>query len=205
MNASANAPANELFVYAAILQPPFFDPKADPAVNYGGIGAVIAHEIGHLFDSVGRQFDGDGRVRDWWTPEDVTQFEALTDKLAAQVSTYEVLPGQFVDGKATLFETVPDISGIAIAYDAYQRSLKGVEPPVLDGFSGDQRYFLAWAQNWRAKTRDEYMAFLLKNDFHPPSKVRPSFVRNLDAWYKAFDVQPGDKLYLPPEQRVIIW
>ena len=135
----------------------------------------------------------------------MAQFEALTDKLAAQVSTYEVLPGKFVDGKATLFETVPDISGIAVAYDAYQRSLKGVEPPVLDGFSGDQRFFLAWAQNWRAKTRDEKLAFDLKTDFHPPFEVRPNFARNIDAWYKAFDVKPGDKLYLPPEERVIIW
>ena len=152
VNATATPISNEGLVFAAILQPPFFDPKADPAVNYGGIGAVIAHEIGHLFDQVGRQFDGDGRVRDWWTPEDAAQYETLTDKLAAQVSTYEVLPGQFVDGKATIYETVPDISGIAVAYDAYQRSLKGVEPPVLDGFSGDQRFFLAWAQDWRAKT-----------------------------------------------------
>ena len=202
---TANPLSNEIIVGGLMLLPPFFDANADAAANYGGLGAVIAHEITHLFDSMGRQFDGDGQTRDWWTPEDDAQFKVRTAKLAAQVSTYEVLPGQFVDGQLTLRETVPDLGGIAIAYDAYQNSLKGKPAPIIDGLTGDQRFFLAWAQNWRSKFRDEYTAQLLKTDFHPPQKIRPDFVNNFEAWYKAFDVKPGDKLYLPEEERIIIW
>jgi len=189
-----------------MLLPPFFDANADAAANYGGLGAVIAHEITHLFDSMGRQFDGDGQVRDWWTPEDDAQFKARTAKLAAQVSTYEVLPGQFVDGQRTLIETVADSGGIAIAYNAYQKSLKGKPAPIIDGLTGDQRFFVAWGQIWRSKLRDEETARRLKDDSdaHAPSTIRPDFANNFDAWYKAFDVKPGDKLYLPEEKRIII-
>ena len=205
VNAYANTVWNEIVFLAAIVQPPAFDPAADDAVNYGAMGAIIGHEISHLFDDKGRSSDGDGLLRNWWTPKDAERFTAAAQRLSDQVGSYEPLPGKKVDGALTLGESIADLAGLVVAYDAYQRSLKGVEPPVLDGLSGDQRYFLAWAQNWRAKTRDEYIAFLLKNDFHPPSKVRPSFVRNLDAWYKAFDVQPGDKLYLAPADRVKLW
>jgi len=202
---TANVLSNQIIVGGLMLLPPFFDANADAAANYGGLGAIIAHEITHLFDVIGRQFDGDGQFKDWWTPQDDAQFKARTAQLAAQVSTYEVLPGQFVDGQLTLTETVPDLGGIAIAYDAYQNSLKGKPAPIIDGLTGDQRFFLAWAQNWRSKFRDEYMAQLLKTDSHPPQKIRPDFVNNFEAWHKAFDVKSGDKLYLPEEKRIVIW
>jgi putative endopeptidase len=204
-DATPNPFQNSIFIGGLMLLPPFFDANADAAANYGGLGATIAHEISHLFDTGGREFDGDGRFRNWWAPEDAAQFKARTAALATQVSSYEVLPGQFVNGQFTLAENIADLGGIAIAYDAYQRSLKGKPAPIIDGLTGDQRFFLAWSQFWRSTYRDAETTRLLKEDSHPPQRVRPYFVRNFDAWYKAFDVKPGDKLYLPPEQRLRIW
>jgi putative endopeptidase len=204
-DATPNPFQNSIFIGGLMLLLPFFDANADAAANYGGLGATIAHEITHLFDTGGREFDGDGRYRNWWAPEDAAQFKARTAALATQVSSYEVLPGQFVNGQFTLAENIADLGGIAIAYDAYQRSLKGKPAPIIDGLTGDQRFFLAWSQFWRSTYRDAETTRLLKEDSHPPQRVRPYFVRNFDAWYKAFDVKPGDKLYLPPEKRLRIW
>jgi putative endopeptidase len=203
--ATPNPMQNTFYLFAGMLQPPFFDQNADPAANFGGVGAIMAHEITHLFDNMGRQFDSDGRLRNWWAPEDEAQFRARTTALADQVSRYEVLPGQYVNGQYTLHENIADLGGISIAYDAYQRSLGGKPAPTIDGLTGDQRFFLAFSQNWRSKYRDQRMAILLKTSTWPPDRVRPFFARNLDAWYKAFDVKPADKLYLSPEQRIRIW
>lgn len=205
VNAYAMAPWNEIAFLAAIVRPPFFDPKADKAVNYGALGAVIGHEISHLFDDQGRQTDADGLLRDWWTKADAERFVAATDKLAVQVSTYEPLPGKHVNGKLTLGESIADVAGLTVAYDAYRRSLGGKEPPVIDGFTAGQRFFLSYAQMWRWKPRDAYLDQLLKTDVHPPTHVRPYTVRNIDAWYTAFDVKPGAKLYLAPEARINPW
>lgn len=205
VNAYAMAPWNEIVFLAAIVRPPFFDPKADKAVNYGAMGAVIGHEVSHLFDDQGRQTDANGLLRDWWTKTDAERFVAATDKLALQVGSYEPLPGKHVNGKLTLGESIADVAGLTVAYDAYRRSLEGKEPPVIDGFSGDQRFFLAYAQMWRWKARDAYLDQLLKTDVHPPTFVRPSTVRNIDSWYSAFGVQAGDKLYLAPDQRINPW
>ena len=205
VNAYANPVWNEIVFLAAIVRPPFFDPKADAAVNYGAMGAVIGHEVSHLFDDQGRKTDGDGLLRDWWTDADAKQFVDATEKLAAQVGSYEALPGKRVNGHLTLGESIGDVAGLTVAYDAYRLSLGGKEAPVLDGFTGDQRFFLAYAQMWRWKGRDAYLDQLLKTDPHPPTFLRPRTVRNIDAWYAAFDVQPGDKLYLAPEARINPW
>ena len=205
VNAYANAIWNEIVFLAAIVRPPFFDPKADAAVNYGALGAVVGHEISHLFDDQGRKSDGDGLLRDWWTEADAKQFLDATEKLAAQVGSYEALPGKRVNGHLTLGESIGDVAGLTVAYDAYRLSLGGKEAPVLDGFTGDQRFFLAYAQMWRWKGRDAYLDQLLKTDPHPPTFLRPRTVRNIDAWYAAFDVQPGDKLYLAPKARINPW
>ncbi|MFO1059041.1 MAG: M13 family metallopeptidase [Dongiaceae bacterium] len=205
VNAYANPQWNEIVFLAAILQPPFFDPAADDAVNYGAIGAVIGHEISHLFDDQGQKFDAEGRMANWWTPEDAARFKAASENLVAQYSAYEVLPGQHVNGQLTLGENIADLAGVLVAYDAYHRSLGGKPAPVIDGLTGDQRFFLGFAQAWREKVREAAMVQLLRIDVHSPSKVRPDVVRNVDAWYAAFDVKPGDKLYLPPEQRIRMW
>ena len=205
VNAYANPVWNEIVFLAAIVRPPFFDPAADPAVNYGGIGAVIGHEVSHLFDDQGRLSDGDGLLRDWWTPEDAEQFIKVTDRLAEQISTYEPLPDKHVNGRLTLGESIADVAGLTVAYDAYQLSLDGKPEPIIDGYTGEQRFFLAYAHMWRWKPRDAYLDQLLKVDFHPPTHVRPQTVRNIDAWYNAFDVKPGDKLYLEPNDRVNPW
>nr|WP_298131206.1 M13 family metallopeptidase [uncultured Pseudoxanthomonas sp.] len=205
VNAYAMAPWNEIVFLAAIMRPPFFDPHADKAVNYGAMGAVMGHELSHLFDDQGRQTDADGLLRDWWTPADAERFVTATDRLAVQVSTYEPLPGKHVNGKLTLGESIADVAGLTVSHDAYRRSLQGEEPPVIDGFTADQRFFLAYAQMWRWKPRDAYLDQLLKTDTHPPTFVRPNTVRNIDAWYTAFDVKPGDKLYLRPEERINPW
>jgi putative endopeptidase len=202
---AADPARNEIVVAVSMLQPPFFDRSADPAVQYGGLGALVAHELTHLLDALGRQYDGDGRRRDWWSADDAGRFEALTDRLAAQVSTDEVLPGRFVDGQATLFESVPDLGAVAIAYDGYRRSLEGADPPVLDGFTGDQRFFLAWAQLFRSKLDDLALVRVLETGARLPESARPRVVRNHDAWYAAFDVRPGEKLYLAPGDRLTIW
>ncbi|HEY0414213.1 MAG TPA: M13-type metalloendopeptidase [Allosphingosinicella sp.] len=204
VNAYANPLMNEVVFPAAILQPPFFDPNADDAVNYGAIGAVIGHEISHHFDDQGRKFDKSGNLADWWTPADVAAFKKLTDQLVAQYSGYEPLPGKKLNGELTLGENIADIAGLAIAYDAYHMSLKGKPAPVVAGYTGDQRFFLGYGQVWRTKYRDAILSQLLTTDVHSPGNVRPLVVRNFDAWYKAFNVRDG-KLYLPPEQRIRIW
>jgi putative endopeptidase len=205
VNAYANTIWNEIVFLAAIVQPPAFDPAADDAVNYGAMGAIIGHEISHLFDDKGRNSDGDGLLRDWWTAQDAQRFTAATRRLQDQVGAYEPLPGTRVNGALTLGESIADLAGLVVAHDAYKRSLAGKEAPVLDGFTGDQRFFLAYGQAWRWKGRDATVDRLLKTDPHPPSAIRPNTVRNIDAWYQAFNVQPDDKLYLKPEDRVRLW
>jgi putative endopeptidase len=205
VNAYANPTWNEIVFPAAILQPPFFDPKADPAVNYGGIGAVIGHEITHHFDDQGRKYDPDGKLSDWWTPADVERFTKLSDVLVKQVETYEPLPGKRINGKLSLGENIADIAGINIAWDAYQMSLKGKPAPVLDGTTGAQRFYLGFGQIWRTKYRDAAMERQLTVGPHSPGNFRPLTVRNHAPWYEAFSVKPGDKLYLTEEERVGIW
>ncbi|HEY5723420.1 MAG TPA: M13-type metalloendopeptidase [Allosphingosinicella sp.] len=204
VNAYANPLLNEIVFPAAILQPPFFDPNADDAVNYGGIGAVIGHEISHHFDDQGRKFDPGGNLADWWTEQDVAQFKKFTDQLGAQYSAYEPLPGSRINGELTMGENIADLAGLTIAYDAYKLSLGGKPAPVIDGFTGDQRFFLGYGQVWRTKYRDQLLQQLLTVDSHSPGHFRPLVVRNFDPWYQAFDVRDG-KYYLPPEQRVRIW
>jgi putative endopeptidase len=206
VNAYYNSTNNEIVFPAAILQPPFFDPNADPAVNYGAIGGVIGHEIGHGFDDQGSKSDGDGVLRSWWTPEDRANFEALTGRLGAQYDTYEVLPGYFVQGALSMGENIGDAAGVAVGLEAYQLSLNGQEAPVLDGFTGEQRFFLGWAQVWQSKGRDDFLRNQVATGPHSPAEFRViGPIRNVDAWYEAFDVQPGQRYYLTPEERVRIW
>jgi predicted metalloendopeptidase len=206
INAYYNPGMNEIVFPAGILQPPFFNLAADDAVNYGAIGAVIGHEIGHGFDDQGSKYDGDGNLNNWWTDPDRTRFEERTRALVAQYSQYEVLPGRKVNGELSLGENIGDLGGLGIAFQAYRMSLGGRADPVIDGFSGDQRVFLGWAQGWRMKRRDELAERLLRVAPHAPPKFRVNgVVRNIDAFYTAFDLAPGDKLYLPPEERVKIW
>lgn len=190
---------------AAILEAPFFDPKADPAANYGAIGAVIGHEISHGFDNTGADFDDQGRLRNWWTPEDAAHFKAAGDRLIAQYNAYEPLPGLHINGEQTLGENIADVSGLAIAYTAYKKSLGGKEAPVIDGLTGDQRFFIAYAQAWRTKTRDAALRAQVIGDGHAPGRYRAQTVRNVDAWYAAFPSKPGEKLFLEPKDRVKIW
>jgi putative endopeptidase len=205
INAYANFGMNEIVFPAAILQPPFFDPNADPAINYGGIGAVIGHEVSHHFDDEGAKYDQNGRLSDWWTPADVTAFKAATKKLIEQYDVYEPLPGQKINGEFTLGENIGDLAGLTIAYDAYKASLGGKEAPVIDGMTGDQRFFLGWAQVWRRNYREANLSQRLTTDPHSPSIQRVWVMRNIDAWYSAFAAKPGQKLHLTPEQRVRIW
>ena len=206
VNAYYNPPMNEIVFPAAILQPPFFNVEADDAVNYGGIGAVIGHEFSHGFDDQGRKSDGDGNLRDWWTGEDAEAFTARAAALVDQYNQFEVLPGKFLNGEFTLGENIGDLSGLAVAYKAYRMSLNGEEAPVIDGLTGDQRFFMGWAQIWRRLYRDENLEMRITSDPHSHSWARCNgVVRNFDAWYDAFDIQPGDALYLSPEQRVKIW
>jgi putative endopeptidase len=206
VNAYFNPLGNEIVFPAAMLQGPMFDPKADAAVNYGAIGAVIGHEISHGFDDQGRRFDGAGTLTDWWQPQDSARFTAEAAKLAAQYDAYEGAPGMKVNGKLTLGENIGDQGGVRIALDAYHASLKGKKAPVLDGLTGDQRFFLAWAQGWRNKVRPEMMKMIVVSDVHSPYRWRvDGTLRNIDEWYAAFNVKPGDALYLPPEQRVRVW
>ena len=206
INAYYNPTFNEIVFPAAILQPPFFDAHADAAVNYGGIGGVIGHEMGHGFDDQGSKSDARGVLRTWWQPEDDQAFRKRVDSLAAQFDQFEALPGLNVNGRLTLGENIGDLGGLSVAYEAYHISLQGRKAPVLDGFTGDQRFFLSWAQVWRSLYRDEQLRTLVMSNPHSPPKFRVNGpVRNLDAWYTAFDVKAGDQLYLPPEDRVRIW
>jgi predicted metalloendopeptidase len=190
---------------AAILQRPFFDPSADAAFNYGAVGAVIGHEISHSFDNNGAAFDATGKMRNWWTNTDLARFTAAGQALASQYDAYEPFAGLHVNGKLTLSENIADLAGLAAAYDAYRASLKGKVAPVIGGLSGDQRFFIAYAQSWATKMRDEALRARIATDGHAPGMYRAQTVRNLDVWYKAFHVRPGDRLYLPSEKRVRIW
>lgn len=206
VNAYYNSVNNEIVFPAAILQAPFFHPDADPAINYGGIGGVIGHEIGHGFDDQGRKSDGDGVLRDWWTAEDAAKFNAQADRLGAQYSAFEPFPGMHVNGKLTMGENIGDMAGLTLGLEAYHLSLKGQPAPVLDGFTGDQRIYLGWAQVWRGKSRDDALKQQIASDPHSPGYYRVNgTIRNQPGWYSAFDVKPGDKLYIAPEDRVKIW
>jgi putative endopeptidase len=205
VNAYYNSSFNEIVFPAGILEAPFFDPNADDAVNYGAIGAVIGHEMGHGFDDQGSKSDAKGVQRNWWTDEDRAAFEVKTQQLIEQYNAYEPIEGNFVNGANSLGENIGDVGGLAMAYHAYKLSLNGEEAPVIDGVTGDQRFFLAWAQVWREKRTEESMLNQLRSGTHSPGRFRALAPRNHDAWYDAFDVQPGDALYLAPEDRVRIW
>ena len=206
VNAYYEPSLNSIFFPAAILQPPFFDPNADDAVNYGAIGAVIGHEMSHGYDDQGAKYDGDGVLRDWWTPEDFKAFKARTDALSAQFDSYEALPGLHVSGPNTLGEDIADLAGIEVALKAYHLSLNGQPAPVLDGYTGDQRFFLAYGQIWQYKMRDNALRTQVMSNEHAPGNFRViSVTRNTDAWYDAFGAQPGEKYYLAPDQRVHLW
>jgi putative endopeptidase len=206
INAGYNPLMNQITFPAAFLQPPIFDPKADPAVNYGAIGAVIGHEIGHGFDDQGREFDETGKIRNWWTPSTNEKFTAQTAKLAAQYAKVCPLPGACINGQLTMGENIGDLGGLEMAYTAYTLSRKGKPAPVLDGFTGDQRFFLSYAQAWRTLMRDDALRNLILSDPHAPPLARASVpVRNMDAWYAAFGVKAGDTQYIAPADRVRIW
>ena len=196
---------NALNFPAAILNPPFFNMDADPVENYGSIGGVIGHEISHSFDDTGSQFDAEGRLLNWWTKQDFEHFQEASSKLAAQYDAYEPLPGLHLNGKLTLGENIADVAGLSAAYDAYRASNGGKEAPSAQGLTGDQRFFVAFAQSWRAKMRPETLRVIVMTDGHSPDEFRADTVRNIDAWYTAFNVQPGKKLYLAPEDRVRVW
>ena len=206
VNAYYNPVANEIVFPAAILQPPFFDFEADPAVNYGGIGAVIGHEIGHGFDDQGSKFDGDGVLANWWTDDDRAAFEKLGKALVDQYNAYEPLPGYNVNGELTLGENIGDLGGITIAYEAYKLSLEGKPAPVIDGFTGTQRVMIGWAQVWRRLYRDEALIERVKTDPHSPSEYRANgALVNVPAFHEAFNTRPGDAMWRAPEERVQIW
>ncbi|CAN7618277.1 M13 family metallopeptidase [Massilia sp. LjRoot122] len=206
VNAYYNPELNEIVFPAAILQPPFFDAKADDAVNYGGIGAVIGHEISHGFDDQGSQYDGDGNMRNWWTEEDGKRFAEKTKVLIQQYAGYSPLPGYNVNGELTLGENIGDNSGLAIAYKAYKLSLKGKKAPVINGLTGDQRFYMGWGQVWRAKMREPAQINQVKTDPHSPAQFRANgTLKNQPGFYEAFGVKEGDKMYLAPKDRVIIW
>ena len=206
VNATYNSTKNEITFPAGILQPPFFDPLADPAVNYGAIGGVIGHEIGHGFDDQGRKSDGDGILRDWWTAQDAANFDARAQTLGSQYAQYAPLPGFNIQPDLTMGENIGDLAGVTLGLAGYHLSLDGAEAPVLDGITGDQRVFYGWAQVWRSKARDETTKQLIATDSHSPAPFRViGPLRNLDAWYDAFDVEPGDAYYLAPADRVRLW
>jgi endothelin-converting enzyme/putative endopeptidase len=196
---------NALNFPAAILQPPFFDPQAPAAANYGSIGATMGHEISHTFDTEGSTFDAEGRLRNWWTADDLKQFEQITTQLAKQYDEYRPFPDLAVNGRQTLAENIADVAGIAAAYDGFIASLDGKASPTQDGFSGDQQFFIAYGQSWTSKERPEALRQQVMTDTHAPAEYRADAVRNMAAWYKAFDAKPGEKLYLPESQRVVIW
>jgi predicted metalloendopeptidase len=206
VNAYYNPTTNEITFPAAILRWPFYDVTADDAVNYGGIGSVIGHEISHGFDDSGRQFDGDGNLRDWWTADDGVKFKQRAAALARQYSGYAVLDNRHINGELTLGENIGDLSGMAVAFKAYQISLNGKPAPEIDGFTGQQRFFLGWAQVWRRKYRDAELLKRLVTDPHSPSEFRANGpASNIDAFYDAFAVAPSDRMYRAPSERVKIW
>ena len=206
VNAYYQPTRNEIVFPAAILQPPFFDPQGDPAVNFGGIGGVIGHELTHAFDDQGRKSDGDGKLTDWWTAEDAAKFDARAEVLGKEYSAFQALPGAYVNGKQTMGENIADLGGLLLAVDAYHASLKGQPAPVIDGMTGDQRVFLGWAQVWRGKLREDRLRQLLVVDVHSPNEARVDVpVRNIDTFYQAFGVKPGDAMYVPPGERARIW
>ena len=206
INAYYNPSFNEVVFPAAILQPPFFDPNADDAVNYGGIGAVIGHEISHGFDDQGSKYTGEGVFSDWWTKEDRASFETRTTMLVKQFDSYEPLPGLHVIGANTLGENIADLAGLTMALKAYHLSLGGKPAPVIDGYTGDQRFFLAFGQIWRTKQRESALRTQTLSNEHSPAEFRViGATRNIDGWYDAFSVKPGEKYYLPPEQRIRLW
>ncbi len=205
VNAQANFSLVAITFPAAILQPPFFDPNADPAVNYGSIGSVIGHEMSHHFDDQGSKYDAQGNLTDWWTAKDVASFKRLSEDLVKQYDAYEVFPGAHVKGEFTLGENIGDLAGVLSAYDAYHASLGGKDAPVIDGTTGDQRFYLAWAQGWRRNYREANLRARLLTDPHAPNPFRADIVRNFDPWYEAFGVTPDQKLYLAPANRVRIW
>lgn len=196
---------NALNFPAAILEPPFFDPKADAAANYGAIGAVIGHEISHSFDNLGAEFDADGTLRNWWAKEDMARFKAEADRLVKQYDAYEPLKGVHLNGQQVLGENIADVAGLTAAHMAYRKSLGGKEAPVIDGLTGDQRFFIAYAQAWRAKVRDAALRSAIIGGSHSPARYRAQTVRNLTPWYDAFSVKAGEKLYLDPKDRVLVW
>ena len=205
-NAYYSPQRNEICFPAGILVPPYYDPAADLASNYGEIGATIGHEMSHGFDDQGRKSDSKGMMRDWWTKEDAARYTAEANKLVAQYSSYSPVPGIHLNGQQTLGENIADLAGLIIAYDAYHRALGGKDAPVIDGMTGDQRFFLSYAQSWKTKYTTERLRDLAVSNVHSPAEYRVNgVVRNVDAWYAAFNVKPGDKLYLPPEQRVRPW
>jgi putative endopeptidase len=205
VNAYNGGLENKIVFPAGILQAPLFDPKADAAVNYGAIGAVIGHEISHGFDDQGRKIDATGAVRDWWSASDAERFNAQAKKFGAQYETYFPVPGMHINGQLTMGENIADMAGVLIALDAYHASLKGKPAPVVDGLSGDQRFFLAYAQAWRTKQRDDALRSQMASDPHSPAKFRViGPLRNVDAWYTSFDVSTG-KYFVKPEERVRIW
>ena len=207
VNAYFNPSYNEIVFPAAILQPPFYDYNADDAVNYGGIGAVIGHEISHSFDDSGARFDKDGNLNNWWTEEDATKFKALGDSLASQYSNIEVLPDTKINGAFTLGENIGDLGGVNVAYDALQLLFKEEgKPDMIDGYTAEQRYFMSWATVWRTKYRDEALKNRIKTDPHSPGMVRAGQpLKNVEAFYEAFDIKEGDGMFLPEADRVRIW
>jgi putative endopeptidase len=205
VNAQSNPPLGKVMFPAGYLEPPHFDARADAAVNYGAIGSVIGHEISHQFDDQGSKYDETGALNDWWSPEDLKRFKVATDALVAQYDVYEPLPGLHINGRLTLGENIGDLAGLAIARDAYLKSLNGKPGPVLDGLTADQRFFLSFAQGWRSIPRENALRQQVLTDPHSPSEWRVAEVRNIDAWYAAFDVKPGQKMYLAPGARVRVW
>jgi predicted metalloendopeptidase len=203
---AVNLPAmNAMNFPAAILQPPYFDPSRPAALDYGAMGATIGHEVSHSFDNSGALFDSRGRLRNWWTPADFEHFKASSAQLAAQYDAYRPFPDLALNGKQTLGENIADLAGLTATYEAYHRSLGGRQPPVVSGFSGDQQFFISYAQSWREKAREPALRNQILTDGHAPGRYRALTVRNLDAWYAAFGVKPGQALYLKPEDRVRMW
>ena len=205
-NDAYNGSLRDIAFPAGILQAPMFDASADPAINYGAIGGVIGHELTHGFDDQGRKIDADGALRDWWTKDDAAKFEARAKMLGEQYSAFQPIPGAHVNGALTMGENIADLGGLTLALDAYHASLHGKPAPVIDGLTGDQRVMLGWAQAWRGKVTDDFVRKQVVSDPHSPRQFRVNgVVRNIDAWYAAFDVKPGEKLYVAPNKRVKIW